>query len=149
MIGGIARRRAPKAPMELLDAVLVTPERGIEGDCRGVIKPGGRGKRQVSLMERGDWAAAMAELGRDLPWQSRRANLLVDGLDLPQTPGALIRIGTVLMRITGECDPCVRMEAVAPGLEAALTPDWRGGALARVIEGGTIRVGDRMEIEEA
>ena len=135
--------------MELLDAVLVTPERGIDGDCRGVIKPGGRGKRQVSLMERGDWGAAMAELGRDLPWQSRRANLLVDGLDLPQTPGALIRIGTVLMRITGECDPCVRMEAVAPGLEAALTPDWRGGALARVIEGGTIRVGDRMEIEEA
>lgn len=149
MLAGIARRACSKAPMEVLTSVLVTPERGVEGDSRGIIKPGGKGKRQVSLMERVDWHAAMAELGRDVPWWERRANFLVDGLDLPQTPGSLLRVGSVLMVVTTECDPCRRMEAVAPGLEAALAPDWRGGALARVLEGGVVTVGDLIRIEEA
>lgn len=147
VLAGIARRARTKAPMEVTASVLVTPERGIEGDHRGVIRPGAKGKRQVSLMERADWDAAMVELGRDVPWWERRANLLVEGLDLPQTPGHLLRIGDVLLVVTGECDPCVRMEAVAPGLEAALTPDWRGGALARVLTGGMIAVGDRITVE--
>ncbi|MBB4087662.1 MULTISPECIES: MOSC domain-containing protein [Sphingomonas] len=148
-LAGIARRARPKAPMEVLTSAAVTLDGGVEGDWRGQVKPGGRGRRQVSLIERRDWLAAMAELGTDLPWQERRANLLVDDFDLPQVPGTRLRIGPVLLEITVECDPCIRMEAVAPGLEAALTPDWRGGALARVIEGGTIAVGDQIRIEEA
>jgi len=39
------------------------------------------------------------------------------------------------------------MEEILPGLKAALTPGWRGGALARVIEGGHIAVGDTIRIE--
>lgn len=147
VLAGIARRARTRAPMDVLTSVLVTPERGVEGDHRGIIKPGGKGKRQVSLMERADWDAAMAELGRTVPWWERRANLLVDGLDLPQAPGHFLRIGDVLLVVTGECDPCVRMEAVIPGLKAALTPDWRGGALARVLVGGQIAVGDRITVE--
>ena len=40
------------------------------------------------------------------------------------------------------------MEEIAAGLKAALTPDWRGGALARVLRGGDIAVGDEIRIEE-
>ncbi len=40
------------------------------------------------------------------------------------------------------------MDAIVPGLKAVLTPDWRGGALARVLEGGDIRVGDPISIED-
>mgnify|MGYP000542460643 CR=1 FL=1 len=29
-------------------------------------------------------------------------------------------------------------------LEAALRPDWRGGRCARVVEGGHVRLGDRI-----
>jgi len=91
----------------------------------------------------------MADLGRDIPWQERRANLLVDQVDLPQSPGAQLRIGNdVLIRVTGECDPCSRMETIAPGLKAALTPDWRGGVTAKVINGGEIAVGDEIRIEQ-
>ena len=50
--------------------------------------------------------------------------------------------------ITRETDPCERMEALAPGLKAALLPDWRGGACAMVRQGGVIAVGDRIRIEE-
>jgi MOSC domain-containing protein YiiM len=101
------------------------------------------------LIERSDWEAAMADLDREIPWQERRANLLVDGLDLPQSPGALLRIGAdVLVTVTGECDPCSRMETIAPGLKGALTPDWRGGVTAKVLSGGEIAVGDEIRIEQ-
>jgi MOSC domain-containing protein YiiM len=135
--------------MEVLERVEVSVDRGIEGDFRGRVKPGGRGKRQVTLMARRDWAAAMAELDRDIAWQERRVNLLVEGLDLPKAAGALIHIGEVTLRVMAECDPCSRMEALAPGLEAALTPDWRGGVCSKVLVGGVIAVGDKIRIEEA
>lgn len=136
--------------MEVLDVADLSVEAGVSGDHRGRLKPGGRNRRQVSLMERGDWEAATAEIGRMLPWQMRRANLLIEGLDLPQRGGARLRIGaTAVVEITVECDPCFRMEEIAPGLEAALTPDWRGGVLGRVLEGGRIAVGDTIRIEDA
>ncbi|MGR6328108.1 MOSC domain-containing protein [Sphingomonas sp. XXL09] len=147
VLAGIARHAFPKAPMELVDHVDVTVDGGLHGDFRGAVKPGGRGRRQVTLMEAGDWAAAMAELDHAIPWQERRANLLVEHLDLPQTAGTLIGIGAeVVLEITVECDPCSRMETIATGLKAALTPDWRGGACSRVRRGGRIAVGDPIHI---
>jgi MOSC domain-containing protein YiiM len=143
---GIARHAFSKAPMETVERVAVTCEGGIAGDFRGAMRRGPY-KRQVTLIERADWEAALAEVGHVLPWSDRRANLLVD-VDLPQGAGARVRIGAdVVLEITRECDPCERMEALAPGLKAALLPDWRGGACARVITGGEIAVGDLVRIE--
>lgn len=147
VLAGIARHARPRAPMEIVGRVEVTCEGGIAGDYRGAMKRGPY-KRQVTLIEARDWAAAMAEVGHSLPWQERRSNLLVEGLDLPQTPGTRLRIGEdVVLEITRETDPCERMEALADGLRAALTPDWRGGACAFVVQGGTIAVGDPIRIE--
>ena len=145
---GIARHAFPKAPMEVLDAVEVTVEGGLHGDFRGAVKPGGRGKRQVTMMERRDRDAAMAELGHAIPWQERRVNLLLDGIDIPQVPGTRVRIGAVELEITVECDPCSRMETIVTGLKAALTPDWRGGACSRVKLGGRIAIGDAVSVIE-
>ncbi len=97
VLAGIARHGRPKGPMETVDHVDVTLEGGLHGDFRGVIKPGGRGRRQVTLLELADWDAAMAEVGHSLPWFERRANLLVEGLDLPQTPGTRLRIGETVV----------------------------------------------------
>jgi MOSC domain-containing protein YiiM len=145
---GIARHAFPKAPMELIDHAVVTCEEGIHGDYRGAMKRKPY-KRQMTLIERGDWAAALAEIGESIGWEMRRSNLLIDQFDLPQVPGVLLRIGAdVVVEITRETDPCERMEALAPGLKAALLPDWRGGACAMVRQGGVIAVGDRIRIEE-
>ena len=147
VLGGIARHARPKAACELVDHIHVTLEGGIAGDYRGAMR-GKPYRRQVTLLERGDWDAALAEVGVDIPWQERRSNLLIDGLDLPQTKGVRLRIGSdVVLEITRETDPCERMEALAPGLKAALLPNWRGGACAMVIQGGTIAVGDTIRIE--
>jgi len=145
---GIARHGRPRGPIETVESVHVSIDGGIDGDFRGTVKPGGKGRRQVSLIRKDDWAAANAELGTEIDWFARRANLLVDGVALFETEGAIVRIGDDLkLLITQECDPCSRMDEISPGLKTALTPGWRGGALARVIVPGEIRVGDPIEIE--
>ena len=147
-IAGIARHAFPKAPMEIIDHARVTLEGGIAGDFRGAMQ-GKPYKRQVTLIEAGDWAAAMDQVGHSIPWEQRRANLLVEGLDLPQVAGKRLRIGAgVVIEVTVETEPCERMEALAEGLRAALTPDWRGGICAMVIAPGEIAVGDEIRIEE-
>ena len=147
MLAGIARHVRPKGPMEVIDHANVTLEGGIAGDFRGAMK-GQPHKRQVTLIERGDWEAALAEVGHTIPWQERRANLLVEGLDLPQTKNVRLRIGAdVVLEITRETDPCARMEALAEGLKAALAVDWRGGVCTMVVTGGRIAVGDAIRIE--
>ena len=144
-IAGIARHSERRGPIETLTSVRVSPEFGVEGD-----RNGGKEKRQVSLLEAGDWAAAMSETGGDLPWWERRANFLVAGLDLPQRDGIRLRIGEdVVLEVRAEIDPCDRMEELQPGLRQALTPDWRGGAGAKVISGGTVSVGDEIRIEDS
>ena len=146
---GIARHDRPRGPMEVVDRVRVTCGLGVQGDFRGATRPGKTPRRQVTLMEAESWQAALADIGAHAPWQERRANLLTGGIRLPRRAGAVLRIGPDLrIEITGECDPCSRMEKVAPGLKAALLPDWRGGVIGRVIEDGAIAVGDEVRIEE-
>jgi len=147
VIAGLARHAYSRGPMEELARATITPERGVEGDCKGRFKPGGRNRRQVKLIERADWNAAIASIGVELPWWARRANILVDDLDLPQTPGTVLRIGEVRLMVMVECDPCHRMDAIAPGLQAALATDWRGGVCTRVLAGGDIVVGDAIMVE--
>ena len=146
-LAGIARHARPRAAMERIDAAQVTLAGGIAGDFRGAMK-GKPYRRQVTLIERGDWEAALAEVGHTIAWEERRSNLLVEGLDLPQVAGVRLRIGRdVLLEITRETDPCERMEVLAPGLKAALSVDWRGGACAMVVGEGAIAVGDPINIE--
>lgn len=144
---GIARKNRPRGVMETLDHALVGVETGIWGDYRGAIAPGKSNRRQITIMAVEDWSAALAELGRPVAWEQRRANLLVEGLELPRWPGTRLRIGSALVEITGECDPCRRMDEVADGLLLALRPEWRGGRTAKVIEDGAIAFGDAIEVE--
>jgi MOSC domain-containing protein YiiM len=147
-LAGIARHDRPFGPMETLDRVAVTEAEGVHGDFRGArasLKP--TRKRQVSLIEAECVTEAMAEAGALLDWSDCRRNLLVQGLRLPREEGTRVQIGdSLVIEITCECDPCERMEALHEGLRAALTPDWRGGFLGRVIEDGEIAVGDEIKV---
>jgi MOSC domain-containing protein YiiM len=147
-LAGIARHDRPKGPMETVDHVAVTTAEGVHGDFRGAHasqKPGR--KRQVSLIEVECVTVAMAEAGAVLDWSDCRRNLLVTGVRLPREEGTRVQIGDrLVLEITCECDPCERMDALHEGLRAALTPDWRGGFLGRVIEDGEIAVGDEIRI---
>ena len=140
----IARREKTRAPMEELEAAEVTAEAGVARDFRG--KPG---KRQVTVLSEEAWRAACAEVGADLSWTLRRANLLVRGLELAQTTGRRLAIGDVILEITCETDPCHVMDAQHEGLRKALEPAWRGGVSCRVVTGGRVHVGDPARFADA
>jgi MOSC domain-containing protein YiiM len=117
------------------------PGIGLQGDQK-------RGqRRQVTLLAAEAWNTATEELGVDAPPSSRRANVVIRGLDLGPTIGRRLRLGPVLLQIHGETDPCEMMERVAPGLKEALTPDCRAGVFGAVLEGGAISVGDPVTVE--
>lgn len=139
---GIAFRPKTKAPMQTITSVMITRIAGLEGDARG--KPG---KRQVTLLSAKQWSEACATLNTTLPWTIRRANLLVDGLQFnPSLMGQQIKIGQVILLVTGETDPCAKMDAQFRGLSQALTPDWRGGVCCKVLADGRIKIGDKITI---
>ena len=140
---GIARRSARRTPMQEIAIGLITQERGLIGDFKGAKYP----RRQITVLALEDWQAALSELGRaDLPWTARRADLLVEGQDLPQAAAGILRIGPVRLEVTAQAYPCARMEEVQSGLLSALAKDWRGGVTCRVLEGGPIALGDPVEV---
>ena len=141
-LAGIARRDRKRAPMQTLEQAEISTASGVADDFRG--KPG---PRQVTVISGAAWRAACAELEEDLPWTTRRANLLVEDIELPRTIGAVLRVGPVRLRITGEVDPCSRMEEQRRGLKAALQPNWRGGVSCTVIAGGPVSLGDEVDLE--
>jgi MOSC domain-containing protein YiiM len=141
---GIAIKPRDKGPMQELDCALISREHGVEG-CRS----GRPGRRQVTLLSLDSWQAACGELGIDLPWSARRANLLVDSLPLEQSVGAHIHIGEAVLEITGEADPCKRMAALHPGLFDALAREWRGGVTCRVVVGGVLTPGGAVSMDHS
>lgn len=127
-------------PMHEVNESEVVVGRGLKHDPRG------HGRRGVTLLAWERWQETLAELGVDLPWHTRRANILVEGADLAAWIGRSVRIGRVEIHIYGETRPCGRMDELHSGLKAALAPDCRGGVHGSVVKGGILRVGDRIEV---
>ena len=141
---GISVRLKSRAPMQAIDKALIAAERGVENDFRG--RPG---RRQVTVIAREDWDRVCEALQVQLPWTTRRANLLIEGVDLRWSRGKTIYIGSVVLEITGETKPCERMEEAHAGLYQALVPHWRGGVTCAVVTEGKIRIGDTVTVQRA
>jgi MOSC domain-containing protein YiiM len=134
-LAGIWIKRMHRGPMDAADAGELVAGRGLRGNAT----QGGR--RQVTIMSLDRWRSLTAHLPGPPDPAIRRANLLVDGVDLDDCRGRILRIGDARVRIFGETRPCHQMDEACPGLQAALSPPWGGGAFGEVIEGGAIAVG--------
>lgn len=108
---------------------------GIEGDHRN--KPG---KRTVTLIQ-AEHLSVIASLCADEtspinPSRLRR-NIVVSGISLMGLRNREFRIGSALLRGTGLCAPCSRMEAeLGHGGYNAMR--GHGGICAEVLEGGSV-----------
>jgi len=134
-------KRAHRGPMDSVREATLVAGQGMLGSV------GRSRRRQVTLLTREAWTTAIGVVGTDPGPASRRANILVSGIELARTRGRVLLVGSCRILVGGELTPCERMDEAAPGLRRALEPDWRGGVFGEVLEGGTVRVGDRVEWE--
>ena len=133
-------RPAREAPVEVRETVEAVAGKGLVGDRYA----GGSGKRGVTLLqaEHLPVIAALAGLSAVEPEWLRR-NVVVSGVPVIAFKGRRFRIGEVLLEGTGPCDPCSKMEtALGPGGYNAMR--GHGGLCARIVEGGTMRLGDAV-----
>ena len=131
-------KRAHRGPMDSCPRATLIAGRGIEGNADQ------RGRRQVTLIARERWDELMAGLDLSLDPASRRANLVVTGIDLEGSSGKVLRIGPCRVRLIGETRPCERMDEAATGLRAKMCERWGGGAYGEILDDGEIAVGDEV-----
>src|SRR5689334_13605292 len=93
-------KRMRRGPMDPVARAMLVAGRGLEGNAN----QGGR--RQVTIIEREAWDEVMTELGAALSPAARRANLMLSGIQLAQTRGRILRIGSARLRMYGEAKPC-------------------------------------------
>ncbi len=127
-------------PLREVDEQRALRHKGFVGDARG------KGKRGLTLLSAEQWEQTTRDVAKSLPWHTRRANILVSGIDLPATIGRRLRIGEVEIYVWDETRPCALMDELCPGLRAALKPDRRGGVHGQVLNDGTIRAGDPITL---
>ncbi len=144
---GIAIKRESRASMEVFQSRYISLQNGLEDDHKGRRTLINTGRRQITVISLEQWDEVCAELGIDLPWHTRRANICVSGRvfgpsDVFDKNRILIFSNDPILEITGETKPCSRMDEIHPGLRDALSKNWRGGVTCRVVNGGPIQVGD-------
>ena len=133
-------KRMKGGPMDHADRARVVAGKGIVGNANQ------GGKRQVTIVSDRHWGEVTAPLGQTPDPRLRRANLLVSDVDFTDTRGKILTIGAVRIRIHGETRPCEQMEAAVPGLRAAMSVPWGGGAFGEILDDGDIAIGDRVEL---
>ncbi|MBI3913972.1 MAG: MOSC domain-containing protein [Chloroflexi bacterium] len=126
---------AHRAPMEFKTQARALANRGLEGDRHA--QP--NGSRQVLLMDE----ETLNKLG--LPPGNVKENITTRGIAIQTlAKGTRVKIGDAVFEITKPCTPCERMDEIRNGLRTEI--EGQRGILAKVIEGGTLRVGDAIEV---
>ena len=137
-IVGLRIATAHRAPMQRTESARAIADLGLEGDIHNKLG----GKRQVLLMDEETLHAFGLEAGRV------RENITTRGIELKTlAPGTHLRAGGAVFEITQACDPCKMIDDIRPGLREQM--QGQRGMLARVVEGGELRVGDAVTIIES
>lgn len=132
-----------RLPMRSVPTVEVETGAGILGD-----RYHGSRHRQVSVQSLSALTAASEAFGAELAPGLTRRNVTVSDGEVPRGPGALIRVGPVLLEVVRVAAPCKLLDdTMGRGAQAALR--HRGGSICRVLAGGTVSVGDEVSWDEA
>lgn len=122
-------------------SIELRPNHGLVGDAHA-----GNWHRQVSLLSY-EKIQAFREQGADIAFGAFGENLVVEGFDFASLPvGSLFRCGTVLLELTQVGKECHSHCAIYQVMGDCIMP--REGVFARVLEGGTLRIGDELLLEE-
>jgi MOSC domain-containing protein YiiM len=107
-----------------------------------------RVSRDLTLVEAEVIEQVSAGSGISIEAGELRRNITTRGVRLNDLVGRTFWLGEVLCKGTGLCEPCRHLEEVTR--KALLRPlVHRGGLRAEVLAGGTIHVGDVLELADA
>ncbi|MCG8389672.1 MAG: MOSC domain-containing protein [Cytophagales bacterium] len=135
---GIRTKR--RQPMTSVSEVIALPGKGLAGD-HYLAKDG---KRQVTIVQKEHLDAVGSFLGIGTPDPSRvRRNIVISGINLSSLKGLDFKIGEALLRYTGECHPCSRMEENL-GVGGYNAMRGHGGITAVVVKEGLTKIGDPL-----
>lgn len=137
---------AGPTPMRPVQATAALAGQGLPEDGRYLhpVRPDGiESKRQVSLIDEATLERHSARFGT-IPWDAVKSQIVLAGaLHLPDYLGHYLVFGegvdAVALQLTIPRHPCFAMDLIVPGLRAAME-NGQQGALARVVQGGTLRV---------
>jgi len=123
-----------RLPMEEVAEVRALQDSGLEGCAHA--RTGS--PRQVLLVD--SETLELMELSPGIIRENiTTRGINVNGLD----EGQRLQVGTAQLEISMVCTPCDMLEKIRPGLRREIR--GRRGMLCRVIAGGMIRQGDRIE----
>ena len=142
---GIYTASAAGAPMVSQREAVLVAGLGIEGD-RYALHTGTWSAPRWHDQELTFFSAEVAEAIGIEPQLARR-NLITHGIDLVDLIGVRFRIGDAVLAGRRVCAPCRYIQQIngIAGPTKALS-GAHGGLRAHIIEGGTIRVGDAIEL---
>ena len=125
--------------MRLVPTATLITGVGLDGDKHAVAVS----ERQVLLADQ----EALDAVG--VQPATIKENLTVEGLSVMDLPvGTRLHLGArAVLEITKVCEPCFRMDEIRDGLRREL--EGRRGMVSRVVQGGSIHVGDPIMVEEA
>lgn len=125
-----------RLPMQSKESVEIETGLGIVGD-----RYHGTRHRHVTVQSREALDEAAATYGREVPSHLTRRNITIDRGVVPRDPGSRLRIGDVLLEAVRVAAPCKLLDdTIGRGAQEALRR--RGGTVFRVLEGGSVRLGD-------
>jgi len=113
--------------------------------------------RQVHLLH-AELFDEVASAGYEVEPGQMGENVTTRGIDLLGLPtGTLLRLGDeAVVRVTGLRNPCQQINDFEPGLLRAVlgraedgSVERKGGVMAVVVAGGTVRAGDRIRVQVA
>jgi MOSC domain-containing protein YiiM len=142
---------AASAAMQPLTEVEARAGVGLKGDryAAGIgfysPRPTDPGAREVTLIEAEvlDWLRVAH--GIELLASEHRRNLTVRGVRLHELFGQRFSVGEIVLEGIKDCPPCEHLQGLVS--KPVLAPlVQRGGLRARIVVGGTLRVGDPVEI---
>jgi hypothetical protein len=149
IIEAVCIARTASADMQSLATVEAIAGAGLAGDRYyeqiGFYspRPTDPGAREVTLFEAETLDDLRSEYGIEFSSSEHRRNLTTRGIRLDDLLGRQFRVGEVLLEGVKDCPPCDHLEGLVgkPVLKPLVN---RGGLRARILESGTIRVGDAI-----
>lgn len=154
----IGLRPARKEPMNVVQSAYAYVDRGLDGDRRALKVS--ESARQVTLINAEDILAisvfnnrassnsgALQDSKFGIDPQLLRRNIVISGFNLHAARYQRIRVGEAVLEVGAHCHPCARMEE-ALGHGGFLSMYMHGGYCAKVVEEGSISLGDSVNIEQ-